>query len=47
MNGNQVENKDPNSLLATLLRALKDPVVPPAPHTAEWQARQYICLPLL
>ncbi len=27
----QVENKDPNSLLATLLRALKDPVVPPAP----------------
>jgi hypothetical protein len=27
----KVQNKDPNSLLATLLRALKDPIVPPAP----------------
>jgi Domain of unknown function (DUF5106)/AhpC/TSA family len=26
-----IENKDPNSLLATLLRALKEPVVPPTP----------------
>ncbi len=28
----QIENKDPNSLLATLLRALKEPVVPPIPN---------------
>ncbi len=27
----EMENKDPNSLLATLLRALKEPVVPPTP----------------
>ncbi len=27
----EMENKDPNSLLATLLRALKEPVVPPIP----------------
>jgi hypothetical protein len=27
----ELENKNPNSLLATLLRALKDPVVPPVP----------------
>jgi len=27
----QVQNKDPNSLLSTLLRALKDPVIPPIP----------------
>jgi len=26
-----VQNKDPNSLLATLLRALKDPIIPPTP----------------
>jgi len=26
-----IQNKDPNSLLATLLRALKEPVVPPIP----------------
>jgi AhpC/TSA family/Domain of unknown function (DUF5106) len=30
----EVQNKDPNSLLASLLRALKDPVVPPAPVLA-------------
>jgi Domain of unknown function (DUF5106)/Thioredoxin-like len=28
----QIENKGPNSLLATLLRALKEPVVPPIPN---------------
>ncbi len=28
----RVENKDPNSLLTTLLRALKEPVVPPIPR---------------
>jgi Domain of unknown function (DUF5106)/AhpC/TSA family len=27
----EIENNDPNSLLATLLRALKDPIVPPIP----------------
>jgi Domain of unknown function (DUF5106)/AhpC/TSA family len=27
----QIENKDPNSLLTTLLRALKEPIVPPVP----------------
>ena len=27
----EVQNKDPNSLLSVLLRALRDPVVPPAP----------------
>jgi hypothetical protein len=27
-----VQNKDPNSLLATLLRALKDPIIPPVPN---------------
>jgi Domain of unknown function (DUF5106)/AhpC/TSA family len=26
-----IQNKDPNSLLATLLRALRDPIVPPVP----------------
>jgi hypothetical protein len=28
----EIENKDPNSLLAALLRALKDPVIPPTPQ---------------
>src|ERR1700724_947739 len=27
----EIQNKDPNSLLATLLRMLKEPVVPPIP----------------
>lgn len=27
-----IQNKDPNSLLATLLRALRDPIVPPVPN---------------
>ncbi len=26
-----IQNKDPNSLLATLLRALRDPIIPPVP----------------
>lgn len=30
----EIQNKDPNSLLATLLRALKEPIVPPAPVLA-------------
>jgi hypothetical protein len=30
----EVQNKAPNSLLATLLRALKEPVVPPTPTSA-------------
>jgi hypothetical protein len=30
----EMQNKDPNSLLATLLRALKEPVVPPIPKLA-------------
>ena len=29
-----IQNKDPNSLLATLLRALRDPIIPPAPPLA-------------
>jgi thiol-disulfide isomerase/thioredoxin len=30
----EIQNKEPNSLLATLLRALKEPVVPPSPTLA-------------
>jgi hypothetical protein len=30
----EIENREPNSLLAVLLRALKDPVIPPAPLLA-------------
>jgi len=30
----EMESKDPNSLLATLLRALKEPVIPPVPKLA-------------
>ncbi len=42
-----MENKDPNSLLATLLRALKEPVVPPIPKLAKRQTRQHVCVPIL